>query len=120
MFMAQKDEATHIAEIVARLAVKHPVASTADIARVVLNLYAGFDDAKVREFIPLLVERESRAVLTHRQTPVGTLPITSVEERDQSSATIRYTVAADTPSVAAMVFTGSPEACIRLARSALD
>lgn len=71
MFMAQKDEATHIAEIIARVAVKHPDASTTDIARAVLNLYAGFDDAKVREFIPLLVERETRAVLAHRETSLN-------------------------------------------------
>ena len=42
------------------------------------------------------------------------------KERDQYSATIRYTVAVETPSVWAMVFTGSPAACIRRARSALD
>ena len=65
--MAQKDEATHIAEIVARLAVKHPDASTTDIARIVLNLFAGYDNAKIRDFVPLLVEREARDVLGHRQ-----------------------------------------------------
>ena len=70
--MAQKDEATYIAEIVARLAVKHPDASTADIARVVLNLFAGYDNAKIREFVPLLVEREARDVLGHRPTGPST------------------------------------------------
>jgi hypothetical protein len=29
-------------------------------------VHTGFDDAKVREFIPLLVERKVRAVLAHR------------------------------------------------------
>ncbi len=66
--MAQKDEATHIAEIVARLAVKHPDASTTDIAWIVLNLFAGYDNAKIRDFVPLLVEREARDVLAHRQS----------------------------------------------------
>jgi hypothetical protein len=66
--MAQKDEATHIAEIVARLAVKHPDASTTDIARIVLNLFAGYDNAKIRDFVPLLVEREAREALTQHRT----------------------------------------------------
>jgi len=66
MVISQKNEATHIADVIARLAVKHPDASTADIARVVQNLYAGFDNAKIREFLPLLVEREARDVLATR------------------------------------------------------
>ena len=38
----------------------------------------------------------------------------------QSSATTRYTVAVDTPSVSAIVFAGSPEACMRRARAAFS
>jgi hypothetical protein len=41
--------------------------STADVAQVVQTLHAGFDNAKIREFVPLLVEREARAVLGSRQ-----------------------------------------------------
>ena len=37
-----------------------------------------------------------------------------------SSASTRYTVARLTPNVAAIVITGSPEACIRLANAAFD
>jgi hypothetical protein len=66
--MAQKDESTHIAEVITRVAVKYPDTSTADIARVVLNLHAGYESAKIREFVPLLVEREARAILSDRQS----------------------------------------------------
>jgi len=66
--MRQKDEATHIAEVIARVAAYYPDISTTDIERVVQTVHTGFDDAKVREFIPLLVERKVRAVLAHRQT----------------------------------------------------
>ena len=37
----------------------------------VQTVHTGFDDAKVREFIPLLVERKVRAVLAHRQTSLN-------------------------------------------------
>lgn len=66
--MAHTDEATQIGEVIARIAANYPDCSTADIARVVQTLHAGFDGAKIREFIPLLVEREARDALTHRRT----------------------------------------------------
>jgi hypothetical protein len=61
--MAQTDEVTQIAEVIARVAATYPDCSTAEVARVVQTLHARFDNAKIREFVPLLVERESRAVL---------------------------------------------------------
>lgn len=67
--MGKKDEATQIAEVIARVVATYPDRSTADIALVVQTLHAGFDDAKIREFVPLLVEREARAwarSLTHQ------------------------------------------------------
>lgn len=65
--MGQTDEATQIAEVIARVAGAYPDRSSADITRVVQTLHAGFTNAKIREFVPLLVEREARAVLAdHR------------------------------------------------------
>ena len=69
--MARTDEAVHIAEVIARISAYYPDISTADIERVVQTVHTGFDDAKVREFIPLLVERKVRAVLAHRQTSLN-------------------------------------------------
>jgi hypothetical protein len=66
--MAHTDEATQIGEVIARVAANYPDCSTADIARVVQTLHAGFDGAKIREFVPLLVEREARDALTHHRT----------------------------------------------------
>jgi hypothetical protein len=66
--MAHKDEATQIGEVIARVAATHPDCSTADIARIVQSLHAGFDGAKIREFVPLLVEREARDALTQHRT----------------------------------------------------
>jgi hypothetical protein len=61
--MGKTDEATQLAEVIARVVATHPGRSTADIVQVVQTLYAGFGNAKIREFVPLLVEREARAVL---------------------------------------------------------
>jgi hypothetical protein len=69
--MARTDEAVQIAEVIARISANYPDISTTDIERVVQTVHTGFDDAKVREFIPLLVERKVRAVLAHRQTSLN-------------------------------------------------
>lgn len=61
--MGQVDEAAQIAEVILRVAATYPDISTADVTRVVQTMHTGFDDAKVREFIPLLVERKVRTVL---------------------------------------------------------
>ena len=61
--MGRSDEAAQIAEVIARVSATYPDISTPDIERVVQTVHTGFDDAKVREFIPLLVERKVRAVL---------------------------------------------------------
>ncbi len=66
--MVQTDEATQIAEVIARVVGTYPDRSCADIAQVVQTLHAGFTNAKIREFVPLLVEREARAVLANDRT----------------------------------------------------
>jgi len=69
--MGQVDEAAQIAEVMARIAATYPDISSVDIERVVQTVHTGFDDAKVREFIPLLVERKVRTVLAHRQASLN-------------------------------------------------
>ncbi|MEX0581018.1 MAG: hypothetical protein WD228_07905 [Mycobacterium sp.] len=69
--MGQEDEATQIAEVLARVAATYADIPTADISQVVQTQHAGFDNAKIRDFVPLLVERGARAVLAHRQTSLN-------------------------------------------------
>lgn len=64
--MAQTHEAMQMDEVIQRIATSCPDITQADIERVVWTLHAGFDDAKLREFVPLLVERKARVVLSHR------------------------------------------------------
>lgn len=70
--MVQTDEATQIGEVIARVLAKYPECAISDVARVVQTLHAGFDGAKIREFVPLLVERAARDVLAHQRTVART------------------------------------------------
>ena len=65
--MPPSDEAAQIDEVIERIAASSPDVTAADVARIVRTMHAGFDDAKLREFIPLLVERKAREVLKHRE-----------------------------------------------------
>ena len=66
--MVKTDEATQIAEVIARVAGTYPDRSSADVEKVVQTLHAGVNNAKIREFVPLLVEREARVALAHHRT----------------------------------------------------
>ena len=96
--MAKKDEATQLAEVIARVVATHPGRSTTDIAQVVQTLYAGFDNAKIREFVPLLVEREARAVVANaRRGSPPALASGAALESTGSSATQPTTTAGEVP-----------------------
>lgn len=57
-------ERQSIANVVARLVSCHPGITMADMDCLVQSIYERFVDARVRDFIPLLVERRAREELT--------------------------------------------------------
>lgn len=57
------DEDVVFAEIADRLPDRYPQASAADIDAALGRAREHFHDAKVRDFVPVLVEREARAHL---------------------------------------------------------
>lgn len=57
------DEDRAIGEIVERLQERFPDAATATIQDAVDRARATFDSAKVRDFVPVLIEKEAKAVL---------------------------------------------------------
>lgn len=65
-----QDEADRIDELIQRVAAGHPEISAADVERAIRVVLAGFDDARIRDFVPILVERKVRTVLAHRQTSI--------------------------------------------------
>ena len=60
------DEPALLAETVDRLARRYPTASLKTVTEVVRELYAGFDGAPIREYVPLLIERSANIVLSER------------------------------------------------------
>ena len=58
-------EETAIREVAARLAKRFPGRPAADIDTAVSSQYQRFSDARIRDFIPVLVERAVRDDLSH-------------------------------------------------------
>ncbi|WJL95640.1 hypothetical protein QSU92_17290 [Microbacterium sp. ET2] len=63
------DEDVVFAEIADRLRERYPQASPVDIEAALGRAREHFHDARVRDFIPVLVEREARAVLDQTLSP---------------------------------------------------
>ena len=61
-------EQTSVAEVQTRLTDKYPQFSPADIATTVARVHARFDGSRIRDFVPLLVERGARAELMNAAT----------------------------------------------------
>ena len=57
-------EETRIGEVVERLTKKYPTLPAESVTEVVRDMYAAFNGSRVREFVPLFVERRARAALT--------------------------------------------------------
>jgi hypothetical protein len=58
-----RDEQARLAEVIERLAVGYPGLPATTIAQVVNDVHARFSGARLREYIPMLVERGARAAL---------------------------------------------------------
>lgn len=57
-------EQTRITEMVERLTKRYPTLSAQTVTEVVGDMYAAFDGSRIREFVPLFVERRARSALT--------------------------------------------------------
>lgn len=57
------DEQAQLAEVIERLTASHPSLPPATVAEVVGELHARFNGARIREFVPLFVERNAHRAL---------------------------------------------------------
>jgi hypothetical protein len=57
-------EETHIAEVVERLRKTYPELPSDTVVQVVNDMRAAFHSSRIREYVPLFVERRARAALT--------------------------------------------------------
>jgi hypothetical protein len=62
--MIDMSEQARITEVVARLTTFFPTLPAQTVAEVVNDMHAAFNSSRVREFVPLFVERRARAALT--------------------------------------------------------
>ncbi|MCX2933128.1 hypothetical protein ORI20_22925 [Mycobacterium sp. CVI_P3] len=58
------DEQAQLGEVIERLALSYPTLSASTIAEVVGELHARFNGARIREYVPLFVERRAHTALT--------------------------------------------------------
>jgi hypothetical protein len=65
--MAEISEAVKIAEVERRLATTYGDLPPDRISSAIQKAYAQFDQSRIRDFVPLLVERRARAELTTAQ-----------------------------------------------------
>jgi hypothetical protein len=73
------DEHAQLAEVIERLTEMYPTLSEASIAEVVHELHARFNGARLREYVPLFVERNAHRALTELSVPYD--DVVSAESR---------------------------------------
>lgn len=66
--MAKISERASVDEVQTRLNSKYPHFSPDEIAATVARVYARFDRSRIRDYVPLLVERRARAELASAPT----------------------------------------------------
>ena len=69
--MLKKTETQALADVVDRLAQRFPVEPRSVIEEVVAHEYSLFAESRVRDYIPILVERAAKLRLVRRQLAVG-------------------------------------------------
>ena len=67
--MEAEGEAAQIDRVIDRLAIGTPAVTPAEVERVVRSIHARFVDSRVREFIPLLVEKAARRHFAEQSIP---------------------------------------------------
>jgi len=73
------DEHAQLAELIERLTAMYPTLLQTDIAEVVHDLHARFNGARLRDFVPLFVERNAHRALTELSVPYD--EVVSAESR---------------------------------------
>jgi hypothetical protein len=71
----ESSEQTVIEQLVERLTSRYPAIAQSIVASVVINTHARFDDRPVRDFIPLLVERNAKSELDRLATAGSAMPV---------------------------------------------
>ncbi|MFE6925583.1 three-helix bundle dimerization domain-containing protein [Nocardia sp. NPDC057663] len=79
--MRDDNESVQIDQVIERLIARFPAESPAEIELLVRRIHERFADARVRDFVPLLVEKAARQA-------VGVSPIEAIGEEPHSAPTM--------------------------------
>ncbi|WP_213932156.1 three-helix bundle dimerization domain-containing protein [Rhodococcus sp. B50] len=66
--MSGDDEFRQIQQVIERLVIRYPLVPPDDIERAVHSVYLRFATSRIRDFVPLLVERAVKRELTGHPT----------------------------------------------------
>ena len=75
--MAGDDESLQVEQVIERLIARYPSVAAGDIEHTVRTIHKRFDHGRIRDFVPLLVEKAARRDLdnpsrtVHGGTPLG-------------------------------------------------
>jgi hypothetical protein len=72
--MTGDDELLQVEHVIARLIARYPSVSPVDIEHAVRTIHRRFADGKVRDFVPLLVEKAARRDIAGRATTPPAAP----------------------------------------------
>lgn len=68
------DEQAQLAEVVQRLTIDYPNVAPTAVIEVVNELHARFNGARLREYVPMLVERNARTALAELSVSYEDMP----------------------------------------------
>lgn len=64
-----------IEEVIARMIIRYPAIPPADIENTVRTVHSRFVSGRIRNFVPLLVEKAARRHITESVSPMATPPV---------------------------------------------
>ena len=69
--MAKVSEMDQLGEVERRMVAKYPDLPQAQVSQVIAQAHNRFADSRIRDFVPLLVERRARTELSNKESRVG-------------------------------------------------
>lgn len=64
MSMTEQDEAAQIEQVIERLGAQYPLVARADLELLVHTIHHGYARCRVHDFVPLLVEKAARQIVS--------------------------------------------------------
>ncbi|WP_072804286.1 three-helix bundle dimerization domain-containing protein [Rhodococcoides yunnanense] len=76
--MAGDYESLQIEQVIERLTARYPFVSAGAIGHTVRTIHKRFDECRIRDFVPLLVEKAARRDLANHPIPESDAPVSPI------------------------------------------